>query len=667
MKNLLLKLVCFLLIGLFYPSDVFAFVDEFNSESSLDNYYVSTNSGSVVVESGKLVLSAPNNSKHFPYVSLKNTYIGDHVESISIDFRYSYIGVFGAGIIIDDNYPMNGNNYDVGSNSIAWTWNWGAPPKLRLGMYPFIHSEIFDQTGMHNLKITGNPGMYEVYLDDIFQGTTTSSKQINSLWFGNPEVVSTTSSWPVIEIERIEINNTENENTFPYFSQRDPEWKDLPYDSASVWAGNQANSIERWGCAITSVAMVLKEYGIKMPNGDNVNPEKINAWLMSQPDGYIGNGLLNWLAISRLARDARENGHADTDLEFVKSHGSPSDEISSGKYPIIDEGGHFATLYDQDMDSYILNDPYDASRSSKLKTELIRSVNTYTPSNTDLSYIMLVSEEDTSIETKHNDNAVGEEYQEEIRDDIGGSSTGKFRVVYIPKPSDGYYKLSINNAGTGSSLVKIYSYDKDGNVDKTEQTVPTGISEWMFSYLSDGTGPVITELDSTPPTYVGTNSFSGWYNSPQIATFNFEDPNLPSDFVPPTCTISLEGKNKTCSINVAVCDKYNNCKTFSLSSNPANIDLTPPTAIKHVWGIGMRPFSIVSWTPSKDATKYIVEWGVEKNSLTNKMYVSDHWAWVPTPRTKQIYVRISAEDRAGNVSKPSKVEKIDVHPHYWRW
>jgi len=624
---------------------------------------------------------SPNGTRVFPYIA--HTHNQEVISMASFDFYYDVGGATqGSGIMLSSFAPIiNQSPPNDSGDYIFGLWN--------INGYHYLLSPLCDNIGgcgmsiysraiakldrgiWNRIEVKYTNNLLIIRLNDVdIANLPTSSASIvpRSLWIGNPVYATNPQSWLPFSVDNVTIKyGLEQLSPFSYFSQRDPEWKDLPYDSASEWAGNQANSIERWGCAITSVAMVLKEYAIKMPNGDIVNPEKINTWLMSQPDGYIGNGLLNWLAISRLVRNARDGGHADTDLEFVKSYGSPSDEISSGKYPIIDEAGHFVTLYDQDVDSYILNDPNDASRSSKLKTELIRSVNTYSPSNTDLSYIMLVSEEGVSIETKHNDNAVGETYQEEIIDDIGGSSSGKFRVVYIPKPGDGDYKLSINNAGIGSSIVNIYSYDKDGNVDKTEQTVPTGISEWVFSYHSDGTDPVITELDSTPPTYVGTNSFSGWYNTPQTATFNFEDLNLPSDFVPPTCTISAEGNNKTCSINVAICDKYNNCKTYSLNSNPANIDLTPPTAIKKIWGIGMRPFSIVTWTPSKDATKYIIEWGVEKNSLTNKMYVSDHWAWVPTPRTKQIYVRISAEDRAGNVSKTSKVEKISVHPHYWRW
>lgn len=666
MKKLLLKLVCILLVGIFYPSTVFAFVDEFDSQSSLDNYIVSTNSGAVEINSGKMILSAPNSSKQYPYVLLKSHYFSGEINTISIDFRYLSLGLFGAGIVIDDNYPINGSNYNVGSNSIAWTWNWGSPPKLRVGRFPFTYSDIPGQNLSHNLKITGVPGQYEIYLDDVYQGLTNSTKQLASLWFGNPDLVDTTSSWPVIEIERIEISSP-SQPPLPYFSQKDPAWKDLPYDSASVWAGGETASIERWGCAITSVAMVLKEYGIKMPNGEEANPDKLNTWLSAQPDGYIGNGLLNWLAISRLARDARENGQAETDLEFVKSYGSPSDELTSGLYPIIDEGGHFVTLYDQNVDSYLLNDPNDATRSSRPKSEWIKSVNTYTPSDTDLSYILLVIEEGASLVAKYLDNNVGETYLEEISDDVGDHGSGKYNVVYIAKPSSGDYKLNINNAGPTSSLLKIYSYDTNGKVDMLEQSVSTGSSDWMFSYHSDGTDPQIVELDTTAPTYIGTNSFSGWYNTPQTAVFNFVDPNLPSDYVSPTCQIGTEGKNKTCSVSPTVCDKYNNCETFNLTSNPANIDLTPPSPIKHVWGMGMRPFSIVGWSPSRGAVKYIVEWGVDKNSLTNRVYSRDSWAWLPTPKVKQIYIRVVAEDRAGNLSTPSKLEKLNVHPHYWRW
>ncbi len=667
MKNLLLKLVCFVLLGLVYPSDVFAFTDEFDSQSSLDNYNVSTNSGSVVVESGKLILSAPNSAKHFPYVALKNQHIGEQVESISIDFRYSYIGVFGAGIIIDDNYPVNGNNYDVGSNSIVWTWNWGAPPKLRLGRYPFIHNEIFDQTGLHNLKISGSPGMYEIYLDDIFQGTTISSKLMDSIWFGNPDIVSTTSSWPVIEIDRIKINNTVATPSFPYLSQRDPAWKDIPYDNASVWAGTEADSIERWGCAITSVAMVLKEYDIKMPSGDVANPDKLNSWLSSQPDGYIGNGLLNWLAISRLARESRVSGNSPTDLEFVKSYGSAADEIESGEYPIVNEGGHFVTLYDQDDTTYMINDPLDESRKSKPKSDPLVSINTYTPSNTDLSYLMIVGEPNMELGLLFSGSSVANSYIESIHDDIGSSATTSAKVVMLPKPVDGSYRLNVNNPGDDGSQFKVYAYNTDGEVDILDQAAPVGDSSWNINYSSSGSEPSIEPLDITPPEYVSTNSFAGWYKSAQTATFIFSDPNLPTGFVTPTCVISREGKNQTCSVTANVCDSLNNCKSYTLKSNPANIDMTPPSSVKHIWSIGMRPFSIVSWTPSRDAVKYIVEWGTEKNAITNRIETRDSWQWLPTPKVKQIYVKVIAVDRAGNLSNASKIEKINIQSHYWRW
>ncbi len=95
--------------------------------------------------------------------------------------------------------------------------------------------------------------------------------------------------------------------------------------------------------------------------------------------------------------------------------------------------------------------------------------------------------------------------------------------------------------------------------------------------------------------------------------------------------------------------------------------MTPPSSVKHIWSIGMRPFSIVSWTPSRDAVKYIVEWGTEKNAITNRIETRDSWQWLPTPKVKQIYVKVIAVDRAGNLSNASKIEKINIQSHYWRW
>lgn len=617
----------------------------------------------------------------FPFIA--HSFNNDFISQAEFEFNYIQGGASqGSGVMLSNiipdsnqNPPNDSDNYSVGLWNIGSDFYIVSPLCDNIGgcgisIYSRAVFKLPDLS-WNIIRFSYHENELEITLNNSSRKLPYGSIHKKPIGFlvGNPVHATNSQNWLPFSLANVSITYGDalEVNDFPYLSQKDPLWKDVVYDNASVWAGDQANTIERWGCAITSVAMVLREYGVKMPNGDEANPDKINDWLLSQPDGYIGNGLLNWLAISRMTRESRESGHADKDLEFTKSFASPSDELTAGLFPIIDEGGHFVTLFDQSEDSYLLNDPNNATRSSKLKSELIRSVNTYYPSNTDLSYIMIVTDPLIDINATYSGSAVGTKYDEEISDDVGSGGTGPGRILYIPKPSAGDYTLTVSNTKSDEGPIKIYSYDTNGNVDVTTQPVTPGSSNWVVSYNPDGTDPTISELDTTPPSYTGTNSFTGWYNQPQIATFSFADPNMPSDFVSPTCTISREGKNRTCSVNVLVCDKYNNCASHNLTSNPANIDLRPPGRVKHVWGIGVRPFSLISWTPSRDATKYIVNWGTDKSSLTNQIETRDNWLWLPTPKVRHIYVKVTAADRAGNLSKASQVEKINVTPYYWRW
>ncbi|GAB4027378.1 MAG: hypothetical protein Fur0011_5290 [Candidatus Microgenomates bacterium] len=664
MINMLLKLLLCIWV-VFYPSRVAAFVDDFSSDVSLQNYVISTNSGSVKIESGKLVLSANSNATQYPLVKLKPELIGIQANDVSVSFRYSVVGIFGAGIVIDNHNPINGINYDVGHNSIAWTWNWGAPPKLRIGWNSFNYIDAPNQLSTHTLRVTGSPGYYEIFLDDTFVGITYSTKPITNIWFGNPEIVSTTSSWPVIEIDSIYID--ELPQLFPYISQKNPLWKDVIYDSANEWAGDQENTIERWGCAITSVAMVLKQYGVKMPNGDQATPEKINQWLIDQPDGYVGNGLLNWLAISRLVKESRAVNNATKDLEFVKSSGSATEEIDEGYYPIINEGGHFVVAHDHDGDYYQINDPNNEQRSQKLKTDQIVSVNTYIPSDTDLSYLMIIGKPTTNISLKSENGYVGESYIENINDDVGGGDTGSSLITYFRNPPSGVYKLDVKNNSGAADRIAVYAYDLHGDVDIVNLDIPVGDSYWDLYYQKNGDDPIIEKRDTDPPIYTGTNSFTGWYNQPQVAVFSFEDQNLPSDFVMPSCTISNEGYGQTCKIETTVCDAYDNCASHTLISNPVNIDLTKPATTRKIWGVGIWPLSHVHWLPAKDAEQYRIEWGKDKNSLNSSYTTKKTWAWIPTPKYHKLYVRVIVIDRAGNESINNKVTELPVWRGYWKF
>ena len=93
--------------------------------------------------------------------------------------------------------------------------------------------------------------------------------------------------------------------------------------------------------------MVFKYHGInELPDGTFLNPGTLNNWLKSQPDGYIRNGLVNWLALSRLSRLAKSiNGISSFNaLEYSRINGySPTQlttDISNGMPGILEEPGH---------------------------------------------------------------------------------------------------------------------------------------------------------------------------------------------------------------------------------------------------------------------------------------------------------------------------------------
>jgi hypothetical protein len=70
------------------------------------------------------------------------------------------------------------------------------------------------------------------------------------------------------------------------FKQNDPLWANAIYDHASDWSSEPTMS--RWGCALSSVAMLLKAYGYhNLPNGEVLSPLSLNQWLMEETDGIL--------------------------------------------------------------------------------------------------------------------------------------------------------------------------------------------------------------------------------------------------------------------------------------------------------------------------------------------------------------------------------------------
>jgi hypothetical protein len=125
-----------------------------------------------------------------------------------------------------------------------------------------------------------------------------------------------------------------------YFSQRDPRW-------ASKQIGSSKSSMESYGCAVASVAMVFRKSGSSIDPGKMANQKIFDRDLIKWPGSW----------------------DPGIDLVSSVSHGNVSfasidKQIKSG-YPVIvhirksnGRGGHYVVITGKDSKDYVVHDPY---------------------------------------------------------------------------------------------------------------------------------------------------------------------------------------------------------------------------------------------------------------------------------------------------------------------
>lgn len=188
------------------------------------------------------------------------------------------------------------------------------------------------------------------------------------------------------------VKNTSNRLQVIPWMQNDPRWATLVYDSAEEWS-HDPPTLARWGCALTSAAIILDYYGVEaLPNGQGLNPATLNAWLLEQPDGYLGPGLLNWRAVVRVA-SWHKNEHGTPALEFRSFTATDSEEKAvwlqaqlSKRYPsILEQPGHFVVATGVAEDGEVaIHDPLFPRESLAQYDHTFVSGRQFTPSYTNL-------------------------------------------------------------------------------------------------------------------------------------------------------------------------------------------------------------------------------------------------------------------------------------------
>lgn len=282
----------------------------------------------------------------------------------------------------------------------------------------------------------------------------------------------------------------------PLLKQTDNQWRGIKYDSANLWSSNKTD-IETWGCALTSAAMVFQYHGVKkMKDGSPLTPKTLNQWLLSQPDGYVANGLVNWLALQRLPKEVKsKNSLSFNALEYERKNYKDDEYVKNAlenNVPaILEVPNHFVVAkgYDESNLTFAINDPYYARQFlSDGYVNDYRSVGVYKKSNTDLSYMMFIVNPDLNFSVTDAEGTLLSDayYQETIVDPAGLSEnpSSAMNFHYVQKPSTGRYFIKVSNDGPDYTF-EAYMYDRQGRVKKVVLNGEGGGIEKTFIVIFD--------------------------------------------------------------------------------------------------------------------------------------------------------------------------------------
>jgi hypothetical protein len=245
----------------------------------------------------------------------------------------------------------------------------------------------------------------------------------------------------------------------PSLKQYQEPWKNKTYDHIKA-------TIEQFGCALTSAAMVLQYHG------HNIMPDKLNNWLNDQSDGYIRNGLINWLAVSRYTK-LHDSTNSPT-LEYKRldpTNENLTNELNSGRPVILKVPGHFIVAKSILPSTFGINDPGYGNRNDLTSySNTFQAINSYTPTHSDLSYMMFVINKNFNLDLfDGNGNPVTAE--EFIEEPISGllksnkKSGETLKILTFQKPNNGKYRLEVTGP-KGKYQLDSYLYNTSGKVTK---------------------------------------------------------------------------------------------------------------------------------------------------------------------------------------------------------
>lgn len=330
----------------------------------------------------------------------------------------------------------------------------------------------------YHIKVVVSNLTMQVYIDGTLVRDALLYQQLPSTGRIALRATSGTDSNSNTNFDNVVVTKLDNDLVVPVFKQTDLLWATDVYDGANNWS--PANpTISRWGCALTSAAMILKYNGYNfLPDGTPLDPGSLNTWLKNNHgfDDGINNGYVIPAAISRLSRKAKlaSNITAFNELEAnIIPEYNPAvliNDLANSQADVIGVNGdsHFVVVKGINGSTFDINDPlFNRMSLNDGYNNTFSSITQYKQANSDISYIFISTSPNVTVELKDSNNIIiGESFiQNPIIDPLTNVPSGEAsRIISFPKPPDDSYSFIVSSPTEQYYKANIYLYDKNGDI-----------------------------------------------------------------------------------------------------------------------------------------------------------------------------------------------------------
>jgi len=298
------------------------------------------------------------------------------------------------------------------------------------------------------------------------------------------------SEYPLDE----EITHSGNKLAIQEITQTDPRWKDLEYDTASVWNTSANTTFGDWACNLVSQVMILQFHGITtLPDGTHLDPISYNNWLLKS-SGYWQSpktGNISRTSVSKLAllmNKLQQSPKLEFEYAPNPSISTIVNEVKQGRPAILELDGHFVVAYGftPAEDDIFISDPAYTVELLSQHPLALKSMRSYIPSQTDLRYLEVIADPALQLELVANGQTVGvhsTEYLRRYSKDSTEYSPAR-KIVSIAKPEYSTYQLNITNPTSDQQSVTLVSINAESETQGSQEFVilPTSTQQFEMTY-----------------------------------------------------------------------------------------------------------------------------------------------------------------------------------------